>query len=334
MPSTSTIKDEALALGFDAVGVASVAPRSSSDQEPSSRLLPHLHERLRSWLARGYHATMTWMGRDPDRRSDPRRVLDGCRSVIMVGMNYDTGHRAEERHGMGRVARYAWGRDYHLVLGERLAALSERLNILAPGHRHRWYVDTGPVMEKAWAEQAGLGWIGKHSNLVSPQHGSWLVLGTILTTLDLDPDIPGTDLCGSCSICIKACPTGAIVEPYVVDAGRCISYLTIEHRTDDIPDTLAHRTGNHIFGCDDCLDVCPYNTQASATSRPVFAPFAWALQPSLDQLLTWTESEFRSRTIDSPVRRAKHQGWQRNLRMAQANESARSASAAELTDPR
>src|SRR6185436_9501682 len=177
------------------------------------------------------------------------------------------GHRADERPGHGRIARYAWGQDYHDLLTKRLEQLAAQIKRLAPEADTRHYVDTGPVMEKAWAQQGGLGWIGKHSNLVSHQYGSWLLLGEILTTLELDADEPGTDLCGSCQLCIKACPTGAITEPYVVDATRCISYLTIElHKPGEtIPDDLAARLGNRIFGCDDCLDVCPYNMTASPT---------------------------------------------------------------------
>ena len=173
---------------------------------------------------------MAWMAREPSRRADPRLVLPGCRSLISVGMNYDTGHWPTEGPGYGRVARYAWGKDYHEVLGDRLKQLEARILDLAPESMTRSYVDTGPIMEKAWAQEAGLGWIGKHSNLVSSEWGSWLLLGEILTTLDLPPDESATDLCGSCSLCVQACPTGAIVEPGVVDSRRCVSYWTIEHR--------------------------------------------------------------------------------------------------------
>lgn len=324
MSLTDTVKQTALALGFDAVGVAAIEPKRSHTDTYRSSTTSRLSARLHAWLAAGYHATMAWMGRASERRTDPRLVLPGCRSVIVVGVNYDTGASPEEHDGVGRIARYAWGRDYHLTMGERLASFVQRLDSLAPGARHLWYVDTGPVMEKAWAQEAGLGWIGKHSNLVSAQHGSWLVLGVVLTTLELSPDVPGADLCGTCSLCIRSCPTGAIAAPYVVDARRCISYLTIEHRPDDIPDDLASRMGNHIFGCDDCLDVCPYNTQASPSQHPEFAPRAWALRPTLDELLTWTEAEFRAHTRESPIRRAKHDGFRRNLRLARANAGRRS----------
>ncbi len=205
--------------------------------------LPRLLARLQQWLEREFHATMGWMARDPDRRADPSRVLPGCRSIISVGINYYTNHRATERAGEGRIARYAWGRDYHELSANGCRNWKGISEPSLPTGVTRSYVDTGPIMEKAWAERSGLGWIGKHSNLVSPQFGSWLLLGEILTTLELSADEPGTDLCGSCTLCIKACPTGAITEPYVVDAGRCISYLTIELRdAGSIPDDLARKS--------------------------------------------------------------------------------------------
>jgi epoxyqueuosine reductase len=176
-------------------------------------------------------------------------------------------------------------------------------------------------MEKAWAQQAGLGWIGKHSNLVSTEFGSWLLLGEILTTLELDPDEPGTDLCGSCSLCIQACPTGAITEPYVVDAEKCISYLTIEFRggEEEISEDRKYRTGNHIFGCDDCLDICPFNVHAQSTKEPTFQPSSLTLNPHLNTLLTLTKESFRDHFQHSPIRRAKYEGFRRNITIAQNN---------------
>ncbi len=266
---------------------------------------------------------MAWMARDPGRRTDPSTVLPGCRSLISVGLNYYTGHRADERPGNGRIARYAWGDDYHRVLGERLTRLSEHLIALAPGSTARTYVDTGPIMEKAWAQQAGLGWIGKHSNLVSAQYGSWLVLGEILTTAELEPDEPAADLCGTCSLCVQACPTGAIAEPYVVDAGRCISYLTIEHRGSgaEVPEDVRRAIGNRIFGCDDCLDACPYNHYAEITHECGFRPTPLTLAPSLEHLMELDERQFGETFRASPIRRAKHAGLQRNVAWARANSS-------------
>jgi epoxyqueuosine reductase len=338
MSLAETIKQHARELGFDAVGIARAENASSrfevqdsrltsnsesqtSNVEPRTSLTVLLHARLREWLRRGYQGTMAWMAREPARRADPGKVLPGCRSIVSVGMNYYTGHRPDERPGYGRIARYAWGRDYHAVLGARLEQLEEHIKALAPGAETRSYVDTGPVMEKAWARQAGLGWIGKHSNLVSTRYGSWLVLGEVLTTLELAPDEPADDLCGSCTLCIKACPTGAITEPYVVDARRCISYLTIElHKPgEEIPDDLAPRLGNRIFGCDDCLDVCPYNVNATPATEPAFQPTPLPLAPHLEHLAGMDEQAFASTFRESPLKRSRHAGFLRNVRLAIKN---------------
>ena len=241
--------------------------------------------------------------------------------MVSVGMNYYTDNRANEQPGMGRIARYAWGKDYHTVMSQRLSQLEAKIAALAPDVTTRAYVDTGPIMEKAWAQQAGLGWIGKHSNLVSAECGSWLLLGEILTTLDLEPDEPATDLCGSCTLCIQACPTGAIVEPYVVDARLCISYLTIELRggREAIPNELASKMSNRIFGCDDCLDVCPFNLRSDATSEPAFAPTPLTLAPSLQALTQISEESFATTFKESPLKRAKRSGLLRNVGIAQEN---------------
>jgi epoxyqueuosine reductase len=329
-----SIRREARSIGFDAVGISRVeddgsefdvqGSRLTSNVEPRTSLTGLLYARLSEWLRRGYQGAMAWMAREPSRRADPRAVLAGCRSVISVGMNYYTDHRADERPGHGRIARYAWGRDYHKTLQAGLERLEDRIRTLAPGTGTRSYVDTGPVMEKAWAQQAGLGWIGKHSNLVSTRFGSWLVLGEVLTTLELEPDEPAADLCGSCSLCIKACPTGAITEPYVVDARRCISYLTIElHKpTDEIPNELALKLGNRVFGCDDCLDVCPFNVNATPTAEPAFQPTSLSLAPDLERLAGMDERTFASTFRQSPLTRAKHGGFLRNVRLAIKNTAA------------
>ena len=241
--------------------------------------------------------------------------------MISVGMNYYTDNRANEQPGMGRIARYAWGKDYHTVISQRLTQLEAKIAALAPGASTKSYVDTGPVMEKAWAQQAGLGWIGKHSNLVSADCGSWLLLGEILTTLDLTEDEPATDLCGSCTLCIQACPTGAIVEPYVVDARLCISYLTIELRggREVIPNELTTQMGNRIFGCDDCLDVCPFNLRADATTEPAVAPTHSTLAPDLDALAQISQEDFSSTFKESPLKRTKLSGLLRNVGIALEN---------------
>ena len=329
MSIAEVIKREARALGFDAVGISRVddsgQPQGehsySSPTHPDTPLSRGLFIRLTEWLERGYHGTMAWMTRDPARRSNPQLVLPGCRSMVSVGMNYYTDNRANEKPGMGRIARYAWGKDYHTVMGQRLSQLEARIAALAPGVTTRAYVDTGPIMEKAWAQQAGLGWIGKHSNLVSAEYGSWLLLGEILTTLDLIEDEPAADLCGSCTLCIQACPTGAIVEPYVVDARLCISYLTIELRggREVISDELASQMDNRIFGCDDCLDVCPFNLRTDATKEPAFSPTPLTLAPDLQKLAQISEERFASNFKGSPLKRAKRSGLLRNVGIAEEN---------------
>jgi epoxyqueuosine reductase len=319
MTLSEAIKHEAYRIGCDAVGISLI--EHERGPETPAPLSARLQARLLNWLERGYHGAMDWMARDPARRSDPCAVLPGCRSVISVAINYYTGHQPDESPGHGRIARYAWGQDYHDVLRDRLERLAARITTLAPEARVRWYVDTGPVMEKAWAQQAGVGWIGKHSNLVSDRYGSWLLLGALLTTLELEPDEPGTDLCGSCSLCIQACPTGAIAEPYLVDARKCISYLTIELRGNghQIPEELTRKMGNRIFGCDDCLDICPYNVNATPTTEPAFQPSRRTLAPKLADLARLTEREFVATFRQSPITRPKHSGFLRNVRIALQN---------------
>lgn len=321
--TTDLLKQAALEQGFHAVGIARV-PASTLDRDssPASRSPTNLLDRLQYWLTQGYHGTMAWMGHSPERRADPTQVLPNCRSIIALGLNYWTDAAPDERQGNGRIARYAWGEDYHRVFKKKLKNLERVLKSLEPDCATLSYTDTGPVMEKFWAQQAGLGWIGKHSNLVSPTFGSWLLLGEILTTAELEPDEPGADLCGTCTLCIRACPTGAIVEPYVVDAAKCISYLTIEYRGDkpSLDRNLQTRMGNRIFGCDDCLDVCPYNAFAPATDEPSVQPTGLTQGPNLSRLSVLSEEDFSRTFAHSPIRRAKHSGFQRNVAIALANE--------------
>ena len=308
--TTRLLKQAALEQGFHAVGIARV-PSSTTDQDcsPSGHSQTSLLNRLRYWLTQGYYGTMEWMRRTPERRADPTQVLPHCRSIIALGLNYWTDAIPDERRGNGRIARYAWGEDYHRVFKKKLKQLERVLKSLEPDCATRSYADTGPVMEKFWAQQAGLGWIGKHSNLVSPTFGSWLLLGEILTTMELEADEPGTDLCGTCTLCVRACPTGAIAEPYVVDATKCISYLTIEYRGDgpSLDEGLQTRMGNRIFGCDDCLDVCPYNAFAPATNEPGMQPTALTQGPNLSRLSALSEEDFSRTFAHSPIRRAKFQ---------------------------
>ena len=333
MPTiTETIKQEALALGFDAVGVTRFhqdIPQTQQDSRtPKSKANFHrqLQNRLQEWLSRGFQGAMEWMAVNPERRANPRTILPGCESLISLGMNYYSPQFPNEDIGYGRIARYAWGEDYHRVFKRKMKHLEKTIQAMTPGCQTRSYADTGPVMEKAWAQNAGLGWIGKHSNLVSPDFGSWLLLGEILTTLKLEPDEPATDLCGTCSLCIQACPTGAITEPYVVDAEKCISYLTIEFRggIEEISDERKFQMSNHIFGCDDCLDICPYNVHEHPSKEPAFQPSSLTLNPHINTLLTLNEEAFQEGFQHSPIRRAKFQGFIRNLSIAQKNSKRKS----------
>lgn len=328
MSLAELIKKEASHLGFDAVGIASVPthqsfPQQSHTSSRDSSLPTTLYAHLRNWLQNGFHATMEWMDRHPERRSHPAFVLPGCRSIISVGLNYFTHDLADESSQNGRIARYAWGQDYHNVFKKRLKLLEAYIKKLAPDAQTKWYVDTGPVMEKAWAQEAGLGWIGKHSNLVSSDFGSWLLLGEILTTVELDTDTAGTDLCGSCTLCIDACPTGAIVEPYIVNAETCISYLTIEFRgeEEELSGELKTQIGNRIFGCDDCLDICPYNNNRIPTSETAFHSNDVTIGPNLSRMERLDDTAFNDMFKLSPIRRAKHKGFQRNIQIARSNVS-------------
>ena len=326
MPTlTETIKQEARNLGFDVVGVARIHPTytPSSQNHPGTEesVQATLLARLVAWLRQGFQGTMDWMAREPERRSEPQAVLPGCRSIVSLGVNYYTNDKPNHDPECGRIAQYAWGEDYHRLFKRRLKQLEKTIRVLAPEAQTRSYADTGPIMEKAWAQEAGLGWIGKHSNLVSPDFGSWLLLGEILVTADLDPDEPGTDLCGSCTLCIQACPTGAITEPYVVDAEKCISYLTIEFRgrAEDISKEQRAKMGDYIFGCDDCLEICPFNVHARPTADPAFQPTPFTLNPPLKTILDMNEETFHSIFQHSPIRRAKPHGLLRNARIAQEN---------------
>jgi epoxyqueuosine reductase len=327
---TNEIKEEARRLGFDAVGIVRLSPSQSTPSSIAQETficeqlsLPwRLWNRLKTWLEMGFHGTMEWMAREPKRRSDPAEVLPGCQSLVIVGMNYYTNQTPDESKGTGRIARYAWGKDYHGFLKERLTQLENFLHSRVPEIQTRSYVDTGPIMEKPWAQEAGIGWIGKHTNLVSTDFGSWLLLGEILTTIPFDSDEPAVDLCGTCSLCIQACPTGAIVDAYLLDAERCISYLTIEYRgtSQDLPSELRKKMGNKIFGCDDCLDICPFNINAKPTSEPGFHPSPLILNPPLSILANITKEEFQSLTKDSPLRRPKHSGFIRNVQISLENQ--------------
>lgn len=261
------------------------------------------------------------MARDPERRGDPRRTLPEARTVISVGIGYYRGEwpRAEDRSSLrGRIARYAWGRDYHKRVRKRLIRLARAIGALQPAARFVAYVDTGPCLDRAWAERAGIGWIGKNTNVIVKGAGSWLFLGELLTDLDLAADRPARNYCGTCARCIAACPTGAIVGPNELDARRCISYLTIEHRG-PIPLELRPGIGVRIFGCDDCQEVCPWNRFATPTAEPDFAPRPDQQTPSLLPLLELDAEGFAARYGGTAIRRAGRGRFVRNVAVALGN---------------
>ena len=300
---------EATRLGFATIGIcaADAAPRAG--------------ERLRQWIGDGCHGDMLWMADTVDRRASPKGLWPDVRSVIMLGTSYAPGldplrHAAHPETGV--ISVYALGSDYHDVIKKRLKALARWLVAAAPDTALKVFVDTAPVMEKALAEAAGLGWQGKHTNVVSRSHGSWLFLGALYTTLDLAPDAPHTDRCGSCSRCQTACPTNAFPSPYRLDARRCISYLTIEHKG-PIPHEFRAAIGNRIYGCDDCLAVCPWNRFAQNAHDLAFQPRAELTAPALADLLALDDAGFRDVFAGSPIKRIGRDRLVRNALIAAGN---------------
>ena len=306
--TASDIKSRARELGFDLCGVAPV------DDHPELTFLS-------DWLRRGYAGTMTWMNRTAKRRADVRNVIPGARSVVVTGTLYNTDrpYSTEQPPDVARISRYAWGDDYHDVIGRRLEALLAWMRESSDEpFEARAYVDTGPVQESVYAQYAGLGWIGKNSCLINPDLGSWLFLGEIICTLSLEPDCEGLEQCGSCTRCIEACPTGALVEPGVLDANRCLSYLTIEYRS-DIPLDLRQALGTHVYGCDICQEVCPYNQPAPVSADPAWQPRSALDLPRLADLTARDDKELEQVIEGTAMTRATATGLRRNISVALAN---------------
>lgn len=278
---------------------------------------------LNDWLSRGFHGEMSYMQRHGIRRSRPQELEPGTIRVISVRMDYLPGSAADieallEEPSKGVVSRYALGRDYHKLMRKRLQKLAAQIEAHSGPFGYRVFVDSAPVLEKALAEKAGLGWIGKHTNLINKQAGSWFFLGEIYTDLPLPVDEPAAEHCGACTKCIDICPTRAIIAPYTVDARRCISYLTIELRG-SIPEEFRPMMGNRIYGCDDCQLVCPWNRFARPTGEPDFAPRHGLDAPELIRLFAWDEAQFLQRTEGSAIRRIGFECWLRNIAIALGN---------------
>lgn len=304
------VNAQALALGFAVCGFAPAAED------------PLRSERLEQWLGEGHHGSMEWMAARAAERRSPQGLWPEARSVIALGMSYAPAHdpmALEGSDSRARISVYAQGKDYHDVVKKRLKALARWLVEEVPGAQVKVFVDTAPVMEKPLGEAAGIGWQGKHTNLVSPTHGSWLFLGAIYTTLNLAPAEPHRDQCGSCRACLDACPTAAFPAPYRLDARRCISYLTIEHKG-PVPEEFRAALGNRIYGCDDCLAVCPWNKFASeAQAMRDFLPRAELVAPRLGELLALDDAGFRALFSGSPIKRIGRDRFVRNCLYAAGN---------------
>jgi epoxyqueuosine reductase len=297
---TRQIKNKALELGFSKIGIAKAEP------------LVQEGKNLREWLNKGYHGTMQWMEKKFEKRTDPTVILPGAKSIISVAMNYYAEVQHSQDGSVGKISRYAWGDDYHEIVSGRLNQLLSYIMKIKPGIIGKVYVDTGPMMDKVWAQRAGIGWEGKHTNVITQEYGSWVFLGEIILNLELEYDTPATDHCGSCTLCIEACPTQAITDPYVVDARLCISYLTIEHRG-EIAEKLGEKFDRWVYGCDICQDVCPWNEKFSIiTPVEEFHPRSYNVAPQLTELTHFTQEEFSSRFKQSPIKRAKLSGLRRN----------------------
>ena len=305
---SSQIKEAAQRLGFELVGISPMRPA------------PH-EQSFAQWLREGLAGNLDYMQRTESLRRDPRELVPWAVSIISVAMNYYSGYSrpVESSESRGWISRYAWGDDYHNLMKGKLEALLENIGQFHDGNiQGKAFVDSGPVLERDFAGIAGLGWIGKNTHLISPKKGSWFFLGELFVDLPLAYDRPIRDRCGRCDLCLKACPTGAFVGPYVLDARRCISYLTIELK-DWMPRSLRPLVGNHIFGCDICQEVCPYNVKALPTAEIAFQPRSGLHAPELIAFLSLSEAEFRQRFRASPILRAKRRGFLRNVAVALGN---------------
>jgi epoxyqueuosine reductase len=305
----AAVKARALELGFDACGIAPAV------DHPELRFLPE-------WLARGYGASMSYLSRTAEKRADVRHVLPSAQSVIVLAAVYNTSRPYSIESAdpdRAHIARYAWGDDYHAVIARRLDTLVAWMHDQHPEpFEAAAYVDTGPVQERVYAQHGGVGWIGKNTCVINNELGSWFFLAEIICSVPLEPDSPALDQCGTCTLCLEACPTHALVEPGVLDANRCISYLTIEHRG-PIPDAIAAEIGTHVYGCDICQEVCPWNAMAPSSNDPAWQPRPTWDAPAVVGLLHTPDAELRSALNGSPMARAKISGLRRNFEVASAN---------------
>jgi epoxyqueuosine reductase len=306
---TEQIKQKALEIGFHRVGIAIVDSTVAEQPVPEQAAV----RSLQTWLSHGYQADMAWMANP--KRQNIRAVMPEVRSLICVALNYYTGHDRPEGKQYAKISRYGWGRDYHKVLQKKLKALSTWIEAQGDGIQARYYSDTAPVQDKFWAQQAGIGWIAKNGNVITRDYGSWVFLGEVLTNLELVGDRPHTAHCGTCTRCLEACPTGAITQPFVVDANRCIAYHTIENRAETLPDAIASHLQGWVAGCDICQEVCPWNQRfAQETDISDFQPYPKNIAPTLAELADLSDEEYDRRFPASALRRIKPPMLRRNAR--------------------
>jgi epoxyqueuosine reductase len=298
--SNQIVVEKAKQLGFDLVGFA------------KSDLLVEETTKLETWLDKGYQASMNYMEKNLHKRKNVKEILTTAKSIISLALNYYTPEKYSDGNDKGKVSRYAWGKDYHLIIWQKLDELELMLKEIQPELETLSYVDTGPIMDKAWAVRAGIGWMGKHTNVINPDYGSWFFIATIITNYEFDYLEIITDHCGTCTACLDACPTNAIVQEYVVDSNKCISFQTIENK-DEIPVELKSKFDSWIFGCDICQDVCPWNHKFSQQSWiKEFHPLNKEL--SYDEVTSLNTQTFNERFSESPIKRTKLKGLQRNAK--------------------
>ncbi len=302
---SKALKAKARLLGFDPIGIARI---------PGSKRIDLRTAALERWLKKGNQADMKWM--EANRRKNIATLLEGATSLVAVGLNYHV--KAKKSKTAVSIARYGWGKDYHKVIEQRLKKIGRWLENIKPDCKWTICVDSAPLLDKAWAEEAGLGWIGKNSNLINPTTGSWIAIGHLLCTEPLTPDQPSQPLCGECRRCIDQCPTQAITEPFVIDSRKCIAYHTIENRNLKIPDEIGAKIGTWIAGCDICQEVCPWNKQNLPFNEdPEMQPADWLLNLTKEQALKWKDEEWKEKLRGSALRRIKPWMWRRNAQTIQ-----------------
>ena len=305
---TEKIKQKALEIGFHKIGIVRAEPLTEEG------------ERLKQWLAENYHGEMSWLEREPEKRSNPKLLFPGAESIIVAAMNYFTPHEHDTDETKGKISRYAWGDDYHDILREKLRELFDWIKSEIPEAEGKICVDTAPMMDKAWAVRAGLGWLGKHSNLITKDYGSWVFIGEILLNLELEYEKEiVSDHCGSCTACLDACPTGAIVVPFVVDSRACLSYATIELRSPELPVEITENLEGWLYGCDICQDVCPWNRFEKPTGEARFEPRKGETSADLDEILSFDHEKYVERFRRSAMKRTKLSGLQRNAKALKRN---------------